>query len=154
MTTPSPVVTALNTMVTIELTVINQYYLHAKICDHWGYAKLAAKLREISMEEMRDADAYAQRVLEVGGLPNFQRIDPFGVGENPVEMITLARDAEKHALEALRTGIQIADEHGDMPTAQMFREAALEEREHLAWAETQLLLRERLGESDFLTTLV
>lgn len=150
----TPVVEALNSMITIELTVINQYFLHSKMCRHWGYGKLADKFHSISIEEMRDAEAYAERVLEIGGLPNFQRLNGFGVGETPTEQLTLARDAELLALETLRGGIAVAEADNDFATSQMFREASLEERAHLTWAETQLRMIERLGEADYLTTQV
>lgn len=150
----TPVVQALNGMITLELTVINQYFLQSKMCRYWGYDKLAAKFRDLSVDEMKDAEAYAERVLEIGGLPNLQRLNNFGIGETPVEQLTLTRDAEIAALEALGAAIAVAEEHKDYATAQMFREAALEERAHLDWAETQLRLIERLGEVDYLTTQV
>lgn len=154
MTVHAPVVQALNTMITIELTVINQYFLHSTMCRHWGYGRLADRFRDLSIDEMKDAEAYAERVLEIGGLPNFQRINNFGVGETPTEQLTLTRDAEILALETLAAGIATAEEYKDFATAQMFRQASLEERAHLDWAETQLRLIERLGEVDYLTTQV
>ncbi len=150
----TPVIQALNAMITLELTVINQYFLHSKMSRYWGYDKLADKFRDLSIDEMKDAEAYAERVLEIGGLPNFQRLNNFGVGETPIEQLTLARDAEVFALDSLATAIATAEEHTDYATAQMFREASLEERAHLDWAETQLRMIERLGEVDYLTTQV
>jgi bacterioferritin len=153
-TANAPVVQALNTMITIELTVINQYFLHSTMCRYWGYGKLADTFRDISIDEMKDAEAYAERVLELGGLPNFQRINNFGIGETPTEQLTLTRDAEILALETLAAGIATAEEYKDFATAQMFRQASLEERAHLDWAETQLRMIGRLGEVDYLTTQV
>ena len=148
------VVAALNTMLKIELTAINQYFLHSMICAHWGYERLAAKFRALSMEEMRDAETYADRILQLGGLPNFQRLGAFQVGETVTEQLSLARDAESAALAALRDAIVISEQSGDLATAGVFREAALEEKEHLAWAESQLRLIEALGEINYLTTQV
>lgn len=150
----SKVVAALNTMLTIELTVINQYFLHSKMCARWGYERLAGRFRALSMEEMQDAEGYTDRILELGGLPNFQWLAAFQVGETVTEQLALARDAESGALAALREGIAICEQGGDMATAGMFREAALEEREHLAWAESQLRLIDTLGEINYLTTQV
>jgi bacterioferritin len=148
------VVGALNTMLMIELTVINQYFLHSKMCAHWGYERLAGKFRELSMEEMRDAEVYADRILQLGGLPNFQRIGAFQIGETPGEQLALARDAEVGALEALRAGIATCEESGDLATAGLLRDAAQEEKDHLAWAEGQLRLIDQLGEINYLTTQV
>ena len=148
------VVGALNTMLMIELTVINQYFLHSKMCAHWGYERLAGKFRDLSLEEMRDAESYADRILELGGLPNFQRIGAFQVGETPGEQLALARDAEQGALDALRDGITTCESAGDLATAGLLREAALEEKDHLAWAESQLRLIDQLGEVNYLTTQV
>lgn len=148
------VVGALNSLLTIELTVINQYFLHSKMCASWGYERLALRFRALSMEEMRDAETYADRILELQGLPNFQRLAAFQIGETPAEQLTLARDSEARALQALREGIEISEEKGDLVTAGLFRGAALEERTHLAWAESQLRLIEQLGETNYLTTQV
>jgi bacterioferritin len=148
------VVAALNTMLTIELTVINQYFLHSKLCAHWGYQRLAVAFRDISMEEMRDAESYTDRILELDGLPNFQRLGSVRIGETVTEQLTLARDAEAAALAALHQGILTSEANGDMSTAGMFRAASLEERQHLAWAQTQLRLIDTLGENDYLTTQV
>ncbi|MGZ4594123.1 MAG: bacterioferritin [Actinomycetes bacterium] len=150
----SAVVGVLNRMLMIELTVINQYFLHSKMCAHWGYERLAARFRELSMEEMRDSEAYADRILQLDGLPNFQRLGAFQIGETPAEQLVLARDAETGALEALGEGIATCEASGDLATAGLLRAAALEEKEHLAWAESQLRLIEQLGEINYLTTQV
>lgn len=148
------VVGSLNTMLMMELTAINQYFLHSKMCAHWGYERLAAKFRDLSMQEMHDAEAYADRILQLGGLPNFQRLGSFQVGETPGEQLGLARDAEAGALAALRAGITACENAGDLATAGLLREAALEEKDHLAWAQSQLRLIEQLGEVNYLTTQV
>ena len=119
-----------------------------------AYGKLADKFRDLSIDEMRDAESYAERVLQIGGLPNFQRLNSFEIGETPIEQLTFARDAETVALEALSGGIATAEGHNDFATAQLFRQASLEERAHLDWAETQLRLINSLGEVDYLTTQV
>jgi bacterioferritin len=150
----SPAVGALNTMLMIELTALNQYFLHSKLCSHWGYERLAAKFRELSMEEMRDAEAYTDRILQLDGMPNFQKLGPVQIGHTPTEQLSLARDAEANALTALREGIVACEAAGDMATAGMLREAAQEEMLHLAWAQAQLRLVDQLGEINYLTTQV
>jgi bacterioferritin len=150
----SAVVDALNTMLMIELTALNQYFLHSKLCSHWGYERLAAKFRDLSMEEMRDAEAYTDRILQLDGMPNFQKLGPVRIGKTPAEQLTLARDAESNALTALGEGIVACEAAGDMATAGMLREAAQEETVHLAWAQAQLRLVDQLGEINYLTTQV
>ena len=83
-----PIVDALNGLIATELVAVNQYFVHAKLCEHWGFEKLAAHFREDSMEEMRDIEAYMDRVLLLGGLPNLQRLDSFQVGESVVEAVS------------------------------------------------------------------
>jgi len=144
----------LNAMLMIELTALNQYFLHSKLCSHWGYERLAAKFRELSMEEMRDAEAYTDRILQLDGMPNFQKLGPVQIGRTPAEQLSLARDAEANALTALGEGIVACEVAGDMATAGMLREAAQEEMLHLAWAQAQLRLIEQLGEINYLTTQV
>ena len=155
MTEPdSGAVDALNTMLMIELTALNQYFLHSKLCSHWGYERLAAKFRQLSMEEMRDAESYTDRILQLDGLPNFQKLGPVQIGHTPAEQLVLARDAEAGALTALGQGIVACEAAGDMATAGMLRAAAQEEMLHLAWAQAQLRLVEQLGEVNYLTTQV
>jgi bacterioferritin len=150
----SDAVLALNTMLMIELTALNQYFLHSKLCAHWGYDRLAAKFRELSMEEMRDAETYTDRILQLDGMPNFQKLGPVKIGSTPAEQLALARDAETSALAALHQGIVACEAAGDVATAGMFREAALEEMTHLDWAQSQLRLLDQLGEINYLTTQV
>ncbi len=81
----SKIIEALNAILTSELTAINQYFVHAKMCENWGYQKLAAKKREESIEEMKHADGVIERILFLDGVPNMQRLSPVKVGEEPVE---------------------------------------------------------------------
>ena len=95
METNTRVVDLLNGLLTTELTAINQYFTHAKICESWGFERLAEKLREASMDEMKDAEALMDRVLELGGLPNLQRLGSFQVGETVAEQLQLALALEE-----------------------------------------------------------
>src|SRR5829696_4785686 len=94
----SKVIDALNGLITTELSAINQYFVHAKIGDSRGLERVAHKLRESSMEEMRDVETLMDRVLLLGGLPNLQRMDAFQVGENVREVIDLAITLEEGAV--------------------------------------------------------
>ena len=79
------VIQVLGDVLAAELTAINQYFLHSKMCEHWGYGKLAHKKREESIEEMKDAEAIMDRILFLDGVPNMQRMNPVKVGEDPIE---------------------------------------------------------------------
>ena len=91
---------ALNELLTLELTVVNQYFVHSKMCENWGYARLAAKLREIALEEMRDAEEIIDRILFLDGVPNMQRLGSVTVGETVPEQFRIALEGEHRALEA------------------------------------------------------
>jgi len=144
------VVEALNELLTLELTVVNQYFVHSRMCENWGYERLAAKHREIAMEEMRDAEAIIDRVLFLDGVPNMQRLGSVTVGETVSEQFRIALDGELRALELLRGGISIALEEGDDASREFFAGSLLEEEGHVDFAETQLALIGSLGEANYL----
>ena len=144
------VIDALNELLTLELTVVNQYFVHSKMCENWGYARLAAKLREIAFEEMRDAEEIIDRILFLDGVPNMQRLGSVTVGETVPEQFRIALEGEHRALELLRGGISIALEEGDEASREFFAGRLLEEEGHVDFAETQLGLIEQLGEANYL----
>ena len=88
------VIEALNETLTAELTAINQYFVHYKMCENWGYKKLASRFREESIEEMKHADLLIERVLYFDGIPNMQRLYPVKVGENVPEQMELGLESE------------------------------------------------------------
>ena len=98
------VLDALGDVLAAELTAINQYFLHAKMCANWGYGKLAHKKREESIEEMKDADAIMERILYFDGVPNMMRMNPVKVGENAIEQHELDLALEKSAVDRLNNG--------------------------------------------------
>ena len=144
------VIAALNELLTLELTVINQYFVHSKMNENWGYDRLAKKNRDIAYEEMRDAEGLIDRILFLEGLPNMQRINPVRVGETVTEQFEIALDCEKRALEILGRGIKASLEAGDDASREFFAGSLLEEEEHLDYAETQLELLRSLGEANYL----
>jgi bacterioferritin len=146
----SKVIDALNGLIATEMSAINQYFVHAKICDSRGLTRVAHKLRESSMEEMRDVETLMDRVLLLGGLPNLQRIDAFQVGENVVEMFELHAALERGAVDQLKTAIADCDKEGDVGSSQLLRSMVAEEEAQLDWLTTQLELIEQLGENIYL----
>ena len=150
MTERSKVIDALNGLISTEMSAINQYFVHAKICDSRGLTRVAHKLRESSMEEMRDVEALMDRVLLLGGLPNLQRVEAFQVGETVVEMFQLHAGLERGAVDQLKTSITTCDADGDVGSGQMLRSMVAEEEAQLDWLTTQLELIEQLGEANYL----
>jgi bacterioferritin len=148
------IVDALNGLIATELVAVNQYFVHAKLCEHWGFEKLAAHLREDSMDEMRDIEAYMDRVLLLGGLPNLQRLDAFQVGETVGEVFELGISLETRAVDQLRDAVRLADDAGDVGTLELLGPKVPEEEAQLAWLRTQQGLIEQLGEQLYLSLQV
>lgn len=149
-TSDERVIDFLNEMLTYELTLINQYWLNYRMLDNWGLPGLAKVFKGRAMEEMEDADHYVERILFLDGHPNLQRLGTVQIGEDPVEQLRLARDAERTAVERLNAGIALCVEVGDNGTRELLAEAVREEEEHLDYFATQLEVLERVGEQNYL----
>jgi bacterioferritin len=144
------IIDALNEVLTAELTAINQYYIHAKMCENWGYKKLYEWKRKESIEEMKDADAIIERILYLEGVPNMQRYNPVRVGENAVEQHTLDLALETSAIERLNKFIPLAREKGDNGTAELL-EHILKGEEHSAnELEEHLHIIQEVGKENYL----
>jgi bacterioferritin len=141
---------ALNELLTLELTVINQYFLHSKMCQDWGYPRLAARFRAVSREEMDDAEEIIDRILFLDGVPNMQRLGPVTIGQHVPEQLQIQLEAERQALELLAKGIAVSDEAGDKASREFFAARLQEEENHVNWLETQLSLLEQVGEANYL----
>ena len=112
----------LNEVLTAELTAINQYFIHAKMCDNWGYDRLAEKHRHESIDEMKDADELIGRILFLEGVPNLQRLGTVRVGETVPEKLQLALDLEYESIERLNLGIAKCSELGDNGTRELLED--------------------------------
>lgn len=132
------VIELLNDVLTAELTAINQYFVDAKMCENWGYARLAEHLRHESIDEMKDAERLIDRILYLDGVPNLQRLSPLRVGESPEEKLRLALDVEREAIERLNRGVALCVARGDNGTRELLAEILVGEEEHADWLETQL----------------
>jgi bacterioferritin len=144
------VIDVLNEILTAELTAINQYYIHAKMCENWGYKKLYKWKRKESIEEMKDADAIIERILYLDGVPNMQRLNPVRVGENAVEQHELDLAIETAAIERLNRAIKLARDKGDNGTAEML-EGILKGEEHSAEElEAHLFVVREVGKENYL----
>jgi bacterioferritin len=140
----------LNEQLTAELTAINQYFLHAKMQQNWGFTKLAAHTRHESIDEMRHAETLTDRILFLEGLPNYQRILPLRIGENVKEQFDCDMLIELEAVDRLRRGIEYMRSVGDVTSARLFESILADEETHVDYLETQLELIDRLGEALYL----
>ena len=144
------VIEHLNNSLKGELTAINQYFLHAKMLEDWGVAKLAAHEKQESIEEMAHAEKLIDRILLLEGLPNLQDLGKLHIGENVKEVIECDMKLEKAGIEGYRAGIKAAEEASDYITAELFKTILAEEEEHLDHQETQLKMIEDMGLENFL----
>jgi bacterioferritin len=134
------VIEKLNDLLTLELTVINQYFLHAKMCENWGYRRLAKRLRDVAFEEMKDAERIIDRILFFEGVPNMQRLGAVTIGESVPEQLQIQLEGERQALKVLADGIKVSLEEGDDASREFFAGSLLGEEEHADWLETELSL--------------
>src|SRR5688572_27714434 len=144
------IVDALNAILTAELTAINQYFIHHKMCRNWGYQRLSKKKRDESIEEMRHADVVIERILFLDGVPNMQRLNPVKVGEDPIEQHKLDLDLELEAYRRLNDTIKLCRDSGDNGTRELLEGILKEEEESIDWHETQLKLVADLGKEHYL----
>lgn len=144
------VIDALNAILTAELTAINQYFIHFRMCDNWGYASLAKKKREESIEEMKHADKVIKRILFLDGIPNMQRLSPVSVGEDPIEQHKLDLALEFDAQKRLNEAITLCRNSGDNGTVELLEDILEEEEESIDWHEAQLYLIKELGKEHYL----
>jgi bacterioferritin len=148
------VIDLLNEVLTNELTGVNQYFLHARMCENWGYERLWKKIREESIEEMRHADEVIERILYLEGLPNVQRLGKVNVGETVPEQLKLDLELEKAALVALNRGIALCRDRGDNGSAELLEDLLEDEDDHANWLEAQLTLVEQVGLQNYLAQQV
>jgi bacterioferritin len=144
------VIEALNELLTLELTVVNQYFLHSRMCENWGYRLLAARLRDTAMEEMKDAEELIDRILFLEGVPNMQRLGPVTIGETVPEQLEIQLQGETRALKILADGVATAEKEGDAASREFFAGRLEEEEGHVDWLETELGLIRQVGEANYL----
>lgn len=140
----------LNEVLTGELTGINQYFVHAKMCENWGYKHLYEKIRKESLEEMKHAEELIERILYLEGVPNMQRLGKVRVGETVSEQFKLDLALEKEAVERLNRAIALAVEVSDNGTRELLEEILTSEESHIEWLEAQLTLLRQVGEQNYL----
>ncbi len=145
------VLDALNEILTSELTAINQYFIHYKMCENWGYKRLAKKKREESIEEMKHADKIIGRILFLDGIPNLQRLGPVKVGEEPIEMHKLDLELEREAVARLNKAIALCLSKQEAGTRELLEDLLKEEEDSVDWLEAQLKLVSDIGRERYLS---
>jgi bacterioferritin len=148
------IVELLNEVLTNELTAVNQYFLHARICENWGYERLWKKVRAESIDEMKHADEIIERVLYLDGMPNVQRLGKVNIGETVPEQLRLDLELERKALGVLNAGIETCRKAGDNGSAELLEHILEDEEEHANWLEAQLELIEQVGLQNYLAQQV
>ena len=139
------VVDRLNTILTNELTAINQYFVQAEMCRNWGFERLHHKIYELSIDEMKDAKHLIQHILYLEGVPNLQRLGQVMVGESVTEDFDLNLAAEVAAVETLREAITHCASVGDYTTRSILEQMVRSEEEHIDWIETQIETINQVG---------
>ncbi len=144
------IIELLNEVLTAELTAINEYFIHAKMQQNWGYRALADHTRSESIDEMRHAESVIERILYLEGVPNLQRLGPVRVGETVTEQFRVDLQLELAAVDRFNRGVALARELGDNGTRELLEGMLVSEEEHVDYLETQLSLIESLGEALYL----
>ena len=148
------IIELLNEVLAAELTAVNQYFIHAKMCSNWGYHRLAAKIREESLDEMRDAEKVIERILYLDGVPNLQRLNPVRVGETVPEQLALDLANEAAAIERYNRGVALAVARGDNGTRELLEHRLVGEEAHADWLESQQTLIAQVGVENYLAAQI
>jgi bacterioferritin len=135
----------LNTVLTNELTAINQYFLHARMLDNWGVTEFGKREYKESVDEMRHVDHLIKRILFLEGLPNVQRLNPIAIGQTPEEVLRSDKALEDKAVADLREGIAYCESVRDFASRDLLSHILRDEEEHIDFIETQLDLIGRIG---------
>ena len=139
------VIDHLNNLLTIELTAINQYFVHSEMAKNWGFNRIGNRFRSNSMAEMEDAQHLIQHILYLEGMPNLQRLNQVMVGESIREDLELNLQAEQGAVVALTAAISHCASVEDYTTRGILEGMVREEEEHVDWLETQLEVISQIG---------
>ena len=139
------VIQHLNNSLKNELTAVNQYWLHYRLLGNWGIHKLAEYERHESIDEMKHADALAERILFLDGLPNFQLLGRLRIGENVEEILKADLELEVEACAQLKEAIAYCEGVQDYVSRELFASILKTEEEHVDWLETQFDMIERMG---------
>ena len=144
----------LNEALAAEVTAINQYFVNSKVCEDWGWTRLAAKMREESLEEMHDAEKLMDRILYLDGMPRLESLSSVRAGKTVEEQMENDRQLEVAAIDRYRRGVALAVEQGDVGTRELLEHLLVGEEEHLDWIETQQTMIADIGIQRYLQSQI
>ncbi len=144
------VVAVLQDVLCAELTAVNQYFIHARMCENWGLKRLAEHTRKESIEEMQHAQKVIDRILYFDGQPNMQKYMKINVGRTVKEQFQFDLEVEYQAVPRLNRGIEVAREKGDNGTRALLEAILKDEEEHVDFLEAQIALMKSIGEENYL----
>ena len=143
------VIDILNEALKLELGAVNQYWLHYRLLENWGYTKLAKKERAESIEEMQHADKLVVRIIFLEGFPNLQHVAPLMIGQNVKEVLESDLKGEHLARDLYMKGRELCRKHEDYVSMQLFEELLKDEEGHIDFLETQLDLLDKIGAQNY-----
>lgn len=143
------VIERLNEALFLELSAVNQYWLHYRLLDDWGFTKLAAKERAESIEEMEHADKLIERIIFLEGHPNLQTLAPLRIGQSVKEVLACDLQGEKDAWNSYTKSRNICEAEGDYVSKNLFEALIADEEGHIDFLETQLELLAKIGEEKY-----
>lgn len=145
------VIKVLAEMLKEELGAISQYFLHAEMCENWGYTKLSNYIKKQSIGEMKHAEALVERILFLEGMPRLDQLPPLKIGKDVPSQIKNDLDLERGAVKDYNDAVQVCRDAGDNATADFLKDILRDEEEHVDFLETQLDLIAKIGLQNYLT---
>ncbi|QTL37398.1 MULTISPECIES: bacterioferritin [Pseudoalteromonas] len=148
------VIAALNQVLTLELTSINQYFLHARMWKNWGIEELNEKAYKKSIKDMKQADDLIERILFLEGLPNLQHLEKLRIGEHTEEMLSCDMAFETEQLPVLRSAIELCEKEQDYVSRELLEDILEYEEDYVDWLETQQFLIKNCGIENYLQSQI
>ena len=148
------IIAELNQLLKNELTAINQYFLHARMLKHWGFERLAGKIYDELIGEMKHADRLIQRILILEGLPNLQDMGRLGIGETVPECLRADLNLESTARQALIAAVALCEARHDFVSREVAVHILEDAEEHIDFLETEIALIDKVGEQNYLQTQI